>query len=81
MGYLCSDNAFLTERLCVDLVDCGVVLFRGGLPRNMRFDLQSLTEPGTAVGHAGSHWWSGVGQCTCLEANLAFCQMTPPQMC
>ena len=40
----------------------------------------SLTQPSRAVGHAGSHRWSGVGQCTRLEANLAFCQMTPPQM-
>ena len=70
---------FLTdpEQWCVDLVDCLVVLIRLGLWRSMRCELRSLTQPSTAVGHAGSHRWSGVGQCTHLEANLAFCQMTP----
>ena len=73
---------FLTDpaQWSLDLVDCLVVLIRRGLWRSTRGELRCLTQPSTAVGHAGSHRWSGVGQCARLGANLAICQMTPPQM-
>ena len=78
---MCKAALFLTDpaQWCVDPVDCLVVLIRLGLWRSMRRQLRSLTQLNTAVGHAGSHRWSGVAQCTRLGANLAICQMTPPQ--
>ena len=55
VGYLCGDCAFPTEHSCVGLVDC--------LPAWLCWfvvvcgaawgELESLAQPGTAVGHAG----------------------------